>query len=441
LIRFRKTRRWQCVTPKAFAIAIAFIICPIARPDESLTVSVNGCQGGQNPPGAQLPKFDQKLAARQPVTIVCLGDSVTGVYYHTGGRRAYPEMIAVGLEQVYPKSNITLINAGVSGNSTFDALKRLQSDVLDHKPDLVTVMFGLNDMVGVPVADYQANLKTIVEKCRGVGADVLLCTPNAVIDSAGRPVSKLLEFCGAMKDTGKKLGIPVCDCYETHAELRERDLLAWRLTLSDAIHPNMDGHKLTAEAICRSLTARDISLAGVAPLHPSLPRTKARIKAGEPVRILAMPPYDRIIEQSLRSMQPDARLEITAWPTADESLAQIEEASKAVRGKHYDLVLIAIPAAVTPSLADPPEAAISSYSWILNWSLSFGHQEWDVVGVAPSVTKIDLTSDEQAADRFARRMFAAQDLSLIVGNGDDKSPAEKICEEWLRTQLQDPNSP
>jgi len=35
-------------------------------------------------------KTAEKLKANQPVKIVCLGDSVTGVYYHTGGRRAYP---------------------------------------------------------------------------------------------------------------------------------------------------------------------------------------------------------------------------------------------------------------------------------------------------------------------------------------------------------------
>jgi hypothetical protein len=38
-----------------------------------------------------------KLKAGEPVKIVCLGDSVTGIYYHTGGRRAYPEMLGLAL--------------------------------------------------------------------------------------------------------------------------------------------------------------------------------------------------------------------------------------------------------------------------------------------------------------------------------------------------------
>lgn len=52
---------------------------------------------------AQLPQISQLLSAgRQPVTIVCLGDSITGVYYHSGGVRAYPEMLEIALQRIYP---------------------------------------------------------------------------------------------------------------------------------------------------------------------------------------------------------------------------------------------------------------------------------------------------------------------------------------------------
>lgn len=379
-----------------------------------------------------LPEFAARLASGQPVKIVCLGDSVTGVYYHTGGRRAYPEMLSLALRQAIPEARITLINAGISGNTTVDALQRLQKDVLDHKPDLVTVMFGLNDMTRVPMADYQANLKSIVDKCRAVGAAVLLCTPNAVLDTPARPITKLVEYCDALKATAAELKVPVCDCYAAHTALRERNALAWRLTLSDAIHPNMDGHKLTAVAICQSLTGRQVSLAEAPPPQPVLARTQKKIAAGEPVRVLAMPPFDTLLPQALRSVHPQSKVEVTAWPTAGQTLAQLEEAAKAVRGKGYDLVVIAIPADVTPGLEAPSEAAISSYSWILNWSLSFGQQEWDVIGVAPGVTTPLSNPGAKAADEFARHMFRAQDLTLIIRRPDDSAAAEKILADSLR---------
>ena len=46
------------------------------------------------------------------MTIVCLGDSVTGVYYHTGGRRAYPEMLEVAIKQVIPKAKMNVTEGG-----------------------------------------------------------------------------------------------------------------------------------------------------------------------------------------------------------------------------------------------------------------------------------------------------------------------------------------
>jgi hypothetical protein len=37
-----------------------------------------------------------------PVRIVCFGDSITGVYYHSGGRRAWCDLLGIGLQQAYP---------------------------------------------------------------------------------------------------------------------------------------------------------------------------------------------------------------------------------------------------------------------------------------------------------------------------------------------------
>jgi hypothetical protein len=148
-----------------------------------------------------------------------------------------------------------------------------------------------------------------------------------------------------------------------------------------------------------------------------------------------MEPLDEVIAKALHAVFPDAKIEVLRWPTAGQSLAQIETASKTVRGAPVDLVLIAVPASVTPPAESPAEEQIRSHSWILNWSLSFGRQEWDVVVVAPSVLQTELTPQEQAADLFARRMVQAQDLNLITRQSGDSSPPERILEVWFRTQL------
>ena len=91
-------------------------------------------------------KIRQKMLAGEAVRVVCFGDSVTGVYYHTGSRRAYTDMLRIALRQAAPQASIEMFNAGISGHTTENALARIDRDVISHQPDLVTVMFGLNDM-------------------------------------------------------------------------------------------------------------------------------------------------------------------------------------------------------------------------------------------------------------------------------------------------------
>src|SRR5262245_46795183 len=94
------------------------------------------CIGGAWPADAQ-PALAADPAEGKPLldfsrpkTIVCLGDSVTGVYYHTGGVRAYPEILEIALKKGYPAAEIRVINAGISGNTTQNGLDRLDRDVL-----------------------------------------------------------------------------------------------------------------------------------------------------------------------------------------------------------------------------------------------------------------------------------------------------------------------
>src|SRR6058998_3405320 len=78
--------------------------------------------------GGAAPRTKELLAAGKPVTIVCFGDSITGVYYHTGGRRAYPEMLEIAIQKAYPLAQVTVINAGISGHTTREALARIERD-------------------------------------------------------------------------------------------------------------------------------------------------------------------------------------------------------------------------------------------------------------------------------------------------------------------------
>lgn len=94
-------------------------------------------------------------------TLVCLGDSLTA-----GDRD--PE----GILKLTPRlqqslSYWTIINSGIPGENTRGALNRIQTDVLDYQPDLVTVLLGTADASenkGVAIQEYEYNLTSIVQQ-------------------------------------------------------------------------------------------------------------------------------------------------------------------------------------------------------------------------------------------------------------------------------------
>jgi lysophospholipase L1-like esterase/pimeloyl-ACP methyl ester carboxylesterase len=360
--------------------------------------------------------FDQlaaKSAASAPVlssfdkenTIVCLGDSVTGVYYHTGGHRAYPEMLELALQATQPNAPIKVINAGISGNTTVNGLERLETDVLPHHPAIVTISFGLNDMVRVPPEQFRSNLEQLVDRCRAQQSQVVLCTPNAVIDTSDRPITKLVEYSGIIREVAAKKMVRVCDQYQAGERLKQRAPWTWRLTLSDAIHPNMDGHRRMAEELCRCITGQEISLDAVQPPESILERTQQRIDSGMPVRILSMAPVAAAAEAAIRAINADAKIEMTTWEIDGKSLAELEQEAKAkVRAMMPDLVVLAIP---PEAPAESDEQFVHAVSWIMNWSLSFGQQEWDVITVDPAALNPSANSERTT---LLRKLVHAQHI-------------------------------
>jgi lysophospholipase L1-like esterase len=383
---------------------------------------------------AALAKTRAKLeTGAEPVKIVCFGDSVTGLYYHTGGRRTYTDMLGIALERACPKAEVITVNAGISGHTTANALTRIEKDVLAHKPDLVTVMFGLNDMVKIAdIETYRKNLVEIIRQCRAIDAEVVLCTPNSVITTGARSKDKLERYCEAIREVAAENRVPLCDSFAAFEELREADPLAWRLTLSDEIHPNMAGHKAIAEQLTKTISGKPFSLADVGPLQPALDKTQQLLADGKPVKILVMPPYGQLFEHALRQKNSDANLEIVSWPIEGLTLREVEkDASKRVRKLKPNLVVIAIPRAAYADSTDQ-EKFIRSYHWTACYSLSFGRSEWDCVVVHPSVFEPD--SPDPETDDLIRQIVASHDLTLIDRPAGDRRGVGEILAEWLKRQ-------
>lgn len=346
----------------------------------------------------------------QPVRIVCFGDSVTGLYYHSGGRRAYPELIG----ERYPGA--TVINAGKSGHTTTNGLARIQQDVLVHKPHLVTVMFGLNDVAKGTIELYRRNLIEIVTKCRAAGAEVILCTPNAVSETEPRPVAKVAAFAEVARNVAAELKVPLADVHAATETLRTSAPESWRLSMSDEIHPNLRGHRHLAESILGVIEGRVVSLKET--VSDPLAFTLTKIEKKMPVKVLAMPPLNA-------DSIPGAST--TVWPIDGlDRHTLMKDAAKRVRPMKPDLVLIAIPRAAK---AKDSEEFIRTQMWIASNSLSYGAREWDVVVVHPDV--FEPSDDDEANDQQIREIVPSQDLPLIDRAAGDTREGAVIVREWF----------
>jgi acyl-CoA thioesterase I len=382
---------------------------------------------------AGLARIDRLLAAgEQTVRVVCFGDSITGVYYHTGGRRAWTDMLGIALRRIHPKAKLKMFNAGISGHTTAQGLNRIQRDVLAKKPHLVVVMFGMNDVVGTPRAIYAANLWKIIRYCRGVGAEIVLCTPNSIYpEDARRPVPRLDAFCETVRGVAREMCVPLVDCYAAYEAIRAKAPVEWKLLMSETIHPNMHGHKVFAEEIAAVISGRRVSLADVRAVVPCVPHTLTLLAQCKPIKLIAMEPYDRIMPDVLQTLSPGCEVQLTPWPTRSKSLAEIEAWSKTVRNKKPDFVVVAVPAEALP---ENTERLIRSYSWVLNWSSPFGVATWDVIAVLPSVARPSDSPTDPVRSQLARRVVLGQDIGVVERSAGDNTPPEQLLLRWFRTQ-------
>lgn len=182
-----------------------------------IVLSLAGC-GDKVPPVAKLAATDVVLA---------FGDSLT---YGTGAKAedSYP----VVLGQLIGR---TVVRSGVPGEQTAGGLARLPEVLDEHKPRLVIVCLGGNDMLrkGTP-ANIEANLRKILQEIKSRGIDAMLIgvpTPSLI---ANPP-----EFYSKL---AKEFVIP----YE--GDIITSVLYKSELK-SDPIHPNAAGYRKVAEAV------------------------------------------------------------------------------------------------------------------------------------------------------------------------------------------------
>ena len=135
-------------------------------------------KGGVQPLGS-LPRVANKLIAGQPVLIIAFGSSSTQGYGSSAPQFTYPNRLAAQLKRQYPTADITVINAGVGGEDAPEMMKRLQTAVIDKKPDLVIWQVGTNAVLrNLDPSDTAKLVEEGVARMQASGSDVVLVDPQ-----------------------------------------------------------------------------------------------------------------------------------------------------------------------------------------------------------------------------------------------------------------------
>jgi lysophospholipase L1-like esterase len=203
--------------------------------------------------------------------LVMIGDSVTdceracpvgeGLFEALG--KGYVSLVDGLLTACYPAHQIRVVNMGISGNTARDLKARWQTDVLDLRPDWLSICIGINDVWRyfdspyqpewhVPLVEYERILDELLETTKPTLKGLVLMTPyfiesnradamRVMMDDYGRVVKKLaVKHQAILVDTQSAFD-------EVLAHLHPMTL-AW-----DRVHPTHSGHTILARTFLRAV--------------------------------------------------------------------------------------------------------------------------------------------------------------------------------------------
>jgi lysophospholipase L1-like esterase len=197
-----------------------------------------------------LPHVAAKLAAGQPVTIVAFGSSSTQGYGSTSPEFNYPNRLAAQLRRQYPGADITVLNRGVGGEDAPEMMKRLQSSVIDPKPDLVIWQVGTNAVLrNLDPADTARMVEDGVARIQSAGADLVLVDPQYSprvtehAESAGKMV-RLLGKVAQLRHVG------IFPRFEVMRQWHDQQALPIEsFVIADGLHMNDWGYACFAQLL------------------------------------------------------------------------------------------------------------------------------------------------------------------------------------------------
>lgn len=198
--------------------------------------------------------------------LLFIGDSVTdagrkrpvaeGLFDPLGS--GYVAMVNTLLNASYPDRPVRVVNTGNSGDTVRRLKARWQSDVLDLKPDWLSVMIGINDVwrqfdmplfpeEAVQPEEYEKTLDELVGTTKPILKGLVLMTPYFIEPQATDAMRARMDQYGkAVLAVAKRHGVIAVDtqaAFDRALKHQHSSAISW-----DRVHPNSVGHMILARA-------------------------------------------------------------------------------------------------------------------------------------------------------------------------------------------------
>ncbi|MTW87669.1 GDSL family lipase [Virgibacillus dakarensis] len=203
--------------------------------------------------------------------LVMIGDSITdcerrhpygeGLFEGTG--KGYVALVDAYIQIAYPELDIRCINMGIGGNTVRDLKKRWRTDVLDLKPDWLSIMIGINDVwrhfdepkikeSHIDLKEYENTLFDLVEQVKPGLKGLVLMSPFLIELNAEDAMRKKMDDYGlAVKRIAEQVGAVFIDIQEEFNKMLNYYYSG--TFAADRVHPNMTGHMVIARAFLNAV--------------------------------------------------------------------------------------------------------------------------------------------------------------------------------------------
>ncbi len=203
--------------------------------------------------------------------LLMIGDSITDcgrgrpVGEGLGGAlgTGYVALIDAWLQVSVAQPNIRVLNMGTSGDTARDLKRRWQSDVLDLKPDWLSIMIGVNDVwrqfdspaqtdTHVGLDEYRHTLETLVQTTAPQLRGLVLMTPFFIEPNRAEPMrAKIDQYGDVVRALAGQYGAVLVDTQAAFDQVLQT-VHPMRLA-GDRVHPTLAGHWVAAKAFLQAV--------------------------------------------------------------------------------------------------------------------------------------------------------------------------------------------